>query len=94
MKTITLSYFLNNIPFFLDEAKKGKIFVYPTDTVYGIGAIVNTETIHKINTAKQRKSAKHYSLIAPDFVWIQKHFKNTENIETQRQQRQAQYPTR
>jgi len=94
MRTVSFSAFWDQLSFFVDEAKKGKIFVYPTDTVYGIGAIVNAETIHKINTAKQRKSAKHYSLIAPDFSWIQKYFKNTQNIETQWQQRQAQYPAR
>lgn len=35
-KYITLEYFLQHTDFFVAEAKAGKIFVYPTDTIYGI----------------------------------------------------------
>jgi len=80
--------------FFVDEAKKGKIFIYPTDTIYGIGAIVTPETIDLINKAKQRLPNKNFSIIAPHFSRIKKHFENTENIENQWQQRQAQFPWR
>jgi tRNA A37 threonylcarbamoyladenosine synthetase subunit TsaC/SUA5/YrdC len=36
MKTIQLNNFLHQQDFFIAEAKAGKLFVYPTDTVYGI----------------------------------------------------------
>jgi tRNA A37 threonylcarbamoyladenosine synthetase subunit TsaC/SUA5/YrdC len=37
MQAITLEQFLDNQQFFIQEAKSGKTFIYPTDTVYGIG---------------------------------------------------------
>lgn len=94
MRTIALSDFLADIPFFVDEARKGKIFVYPTDTIYGIGGIVTSTNTTTINIAKQRRAQKHYSIIAPDIQWIKKYFRNTEDIEVQRKQRQDKFPTR
>ena len=33
----------------IDEIKAGKIFVYPTDTIYGLGCdATNTESVKKI----------------------------------------------
>ena len=37
MKTILLDDFLLDQDFYISEAEAGKIFVYPTDTIYGIG---------------------------------------------------------
>lgn len=36
MKTIALEDFLQQKNFYAQEAEAGKIFVYPTDTIYGI----------------------------------------------------------
>jgi tRNA A37 threonylcarbamoyladenosine synthetase subunit TsaC/SUA5/YrdC len=36
MKTISLEEFLQQQDFYISEANAGKIFVYPTDTIYGI----------------------------------------------------------
>ena len=45
--------------FFMDQSKlnkdikQGKIFIYPTDTVYGIGCdATNQEAVNKIKTIK------------------------------------------
>jgi len=69
-KTIALEGFLENIDFFIDEAQAWKIFVYPTDTVYGIGWIYRDDIIEKIFEIKKRDKAKRFSIIAPDFEFI------------------------
>ncbi|MDP3026973.1 MAG: L-threonylcarbamoyladenylate synthase [Nanoarchaeota archaeon] len=48
----------------------GKIFIYPTDTIYGIGCdATNKEAVNKIREIKQRDS-KPFSIIAPSINWI------------------------
>ncbi len=70
MKTINKEEFLNNSEFYFDEIKEGKIFVYPTDTIYGIGCdALNGSGINKIREIKKRDS-KPMSVIVPDVEWI------------------------
>ncbi len=46
------------------------IFIYPTDTIYGIGCdATNTSLVNKIRIIKQRDN-KPFSVIAPSFSWI------------------------
>jgi L-threonylcarbamoyladenylate synthase len=71
-KNITLQTFLENMDFFIAEAKAGKIFVYPTDTIYGIGCIYTLENVEKIYAIKKRDQRKMFSVIAPSFDWIEK----------------------
>lgn len=52
----------------------GDIFVYPTDTVYGIGC--NAEIpgqVKRIAEAKGRKDDRQFSVIAPGKAWIWEH---------------------
>ncbi len=50
--------------------KAGKIFIYPTDTIYGIGCDAsNKEAVNKIRELKKRDE-KPLSVIAPSFDWI------------------------
>ena len=61
-----------------DEIKElilqGKIIIYPTDTIYGIGCdATNMESVSKIRMIKQRFS-KPLSIIAPNKEWINKNF--------------------
>jgi L-threonylcarbamoyladenylate synthase len=51
--------------------KKGYLFIYPTDTVYGIGcnALIE-ESVKKIKQIKARDKDKPLSIIAPSKQWI------------------------
>ena len=74
MKIIQLNDFLQQQDFFITEAKAGKLFIYPTDTVYGIWAIYTLENIEKIFAIKQRDIKKTFSIIAPSFERIKKNY--------------------
>jgi len=53
---------------------KGKIFIYPTDTIYGLGCNAeNQESVKKIKKIKTRDSEKPLSIIAPSISWIKEH---------------------
>lgn len=69
---IQFSDFMENIDFYVSEAKSWKIFVYPTDTIYGIWGIWSEESIKKIAEIKHRNRNKMFSIIAPnfDYEWI------------------------
>lgn len=61
----------SNIDDAIDTAAKfyfeGKIFVYPTDTIYGFGGNpFNTEIVHRITTIKERDEQKRYVLLIYD----------------------------
>lgn len=67
---LTLEAFLDNQDFYISEAQAGKIFVYPTDTIYGIWAIYNKENKNRIFQIKHRDEKKMFSIMAPSFDWI------------------------
>jgi len=49
---------------------EGAIFIYPTDTIYGVGCdATNNEAIEKIRKLKQRPT-QPFSIIAPSKEWI------------------------
>lgn len=53
---------------------KNKIFIYPTDTIYGIGCdATNKKLVQKIREIKDRDN-KPFSVIAPSVKWILKNF--------------------
>ncbi len=64
MEKINLNTFIQNIHFFINEAKQNKLFLYPTDTIYWLGWIWpnNIEKIYKI---KLRPTNKKVSIILP-----------------------------
>lgn len=55
-----------------EEINKGKIFIYPTDTLYGLGCnAINKGAVNKIKDIKTRDKDKPLSVIAPSLKWIQ-----------------------
>ncbi len=57
----------------LEYLQEGKLFVYPTDTIYGIGCdATNAEAVAKVRKAKERPS-NPLSVIAPSKDWIKQH---------------------
>lgn len=55
----------------INQIKLGKIFIYPTDTIYGLGCdATNIEAVKKIKQIKNRDEDKPLSVIAPSLEWI------------------------
>ena len=56
---------------FVDDIKHGAVFVYPTDTIYGLGCdATNLESVALIKKLKYRDADKPLSIIAPSVDWI------------------------
>ncbi|MBS3120056.1 threonylcarbamoyl-AMP synthase [Candidatus Woesearchaeota archaeon] len=69
MQIITPKEFLAEKEYFLNQIEEGALFVYPTDTIYGIGCDATAETsCAEVQKLKQR--SKPMSVIAPSKEWI------------------------
>ena len=65
-----------------EKILSGKIFIYPTDTVYGLGCdATNKNSVKKIKEIKFRDKDKPLSIIAPSIEWIKKNCIIKYNIE-------------
>ncbi len=55
----------------VDDIIGGRIFVYPTDTIYGIGcSALDDDAVKRVFAAKRRDESAALSVIAPSFEWI------------------------
>ena len=70
MKIYNKEKFNENKEKILTKIKEGNIFIYPTDTIYGIGCDArNFEAVKRIRELKNRDE-KPFSVIAPSKEWI------------------------
>jgi L-threonylcarbamoyladenylate synthase len=64
--------FLDRKDFFKGEIMAGKVFIYGTDSIYGIGCnALDEEAVARIRVLKHRED-KPFSVIAPSMDWIRK----------------------
>ena len=81
MKIYNKEKFNENKEKILTKIKEGAIFIYPTDTIYGIGCDArNFEAVKRIRELKNRDE-KPFSVIAPSKEWIRKNCVINENAE-------------
>ncbi len=74
IKDIRISEHLQHV--LIRRIVDGSIFIYPTDTVYGIGCnALIPEAVERIKRIKERINDKPFSVIAPSLQWILDHFK-------------------
>src|SRR3989338_8879086 len=73
MEVVSKEEFQRNEKLFVERIKGGAIFIYPTDTIYGIGCdATNDEAVQKLRTLKDR-SKNPFSVIVPSRKWIYSH---------------------
>lgn len=70
MTVVYKQNFLKNKKQYFALMKKGRAFIYPTDTIYGIGCDATiTKAVKHVHKIKQREK-KPFSVIAPSKQWI------------------------
>ena len=70
MGILTKEEFEQNKVVLMEDIWQGKIFLHPTDTIYGIGCnALLLEAVKKVREIKQRYEAP-FSVIAPSREWI------------------------
>jgi L-threonylcarbamoyladenylate synthase len=71
MQVLSVSQFLKDADKYSSLIKKGAVFIYPTDTIYGIGCdATNPKAVQRIRHMKVRDD-KPFSVIAPAKSWIE-----------------------
>ena len=72
MKILTKTELQSRLPEISEQIRNGAIFIYPTDTIYGIGCnALDQRAVEKIRVLKERPS-NPFSIIAPSKEWIVK----------------------
>jgi len=70
MIILTKDEILEHIAKIRKEIKEGAVFVYPTDTIYGIGCnAMDSKAVKRIRAVKNRPD-QPFSVIAPSKQWI------------------------
>ncbi len=73
MKLIDRAHVESHKEEIIEAIKAGKIFIYPTDTIYGLGCnALLGDVVQKIREIKQRDT-KPLLVIAPNKEWIEEH---------------------
>jgi L-threonylcarbamoyladenylate synthase len=64
-----------------DKILNGDVFIYPTDTIYGLGCdATNPKAVKKIRDIKERQETP-FSIIAPSIEWIKENCEITKDAE-------------
>jgi tRNA threonylcarbamoyl adenosine modification protein (Sua5/YciO/YrdC/YwlC family) len=80
MLVIHKSKFLKNRKKSIELIRYGSVFIYPTDTLYGIGCDAKSTTL--VNRIRQVKNADHpFSVIAPSKNWIKENLEYKEEYD-------------
>ena len=80
MQIIPKQDFLAKKEQFISRIREGSIFIYPTDTIYGVGCnALNKGLVNKIRNAKQ-SGDQPFSVIAPSKDWIIKNLDYKESF--------------
>ena len=70
MALVHKQHFLKEKKKYLQFIKRGRAFIYPTDTIYGIGCdATNNKAVQHVHMLKQR-GHNPFSVIAPSKQWI------------------------
>ncbi len=70
MNVVTKDEFLLKKSYYCNKIKKGAVFIYPTDTIYGIGGnALDDDVVKRIRTIKNR-TERPFSVIAPSRAWL------------------------
>ena len=64
----------------IDFALKGELIAFPTDTVYGVGSIVEPQAVSKIYRAKERPLDKPIPILLSDDSYLEKYAKDIDAI--------------
>ncbi len=79
MKVIKKKEFLKNKEKYIEWIKDGAVFLYPTDTIYGIGCnATKPGPVKWIRKTKGGGRKSPFSVIAPGKEWIRKNCKTNE----------------
>src|SRR3989344_5535621 len=74
VKVILMKDVKKNEKEIINAVIEGKIFIYPTDTIYGLGCnALDENAVNRLREVKQRDD-KPFSVIAPSVEWINKNF--------------------
>lgn len=74
MKKIDIYQCIQQKDYFVEQMLQDKIFVYPTDSLYGIWWLFSHKNIERIADIKHRHMGKKMNIIAPSFEWIFENF--------------------
>jgi len=65
-----------------NKIENGKLFIYPTDTIYGLGCdATNHKAVDKVHQVKKRPKNIAFSVIAPSKEWIQENCEITKEAQ-------------
>lgn len=70
MITYTKAEIENKLDVVLDKVKQGRIFIHPTDTIYGIGCDATNDNAVKNLRDIKNNSKRPFSIMAPSKTWI------------------------